>query len=456
MALWRMFVLPLIATPLAAQDTTLLAKPEYTTNLTVAEALDLARQNNVAYRQAQIQRGPAGVAVRSAYGDFIPQFTASGSAMYSGDGRTIVAGRPVGNPANWSSNYSLDLNLTISGATLFNPGQATASREAADADIEAARITMLADVATQYLNGLQAAANVEVARQQLQRNSDFLTLSQARNRVGQASLFDVRQAEVTYNNSEVDLLRTLQQEQEAKLELYRRIGMTPPTDVKAIALTDTFPTREPFYDVPALIREAEQANPQLVALRARENAAGASVKSAKSQFFPSLNFFAQKAGLTIDFPDDAGPGAVPTGNFPFGFEGQPVVAGVGISLPIFTGFQRDLQVSQANATQRDLREQLRQQELNIGAQVQSRTIAVETSWQAIAVQDRSRAAARDQHKLAEERYRLGNGTALEVSDALNAVTAADAAYVNAIYDYHRAVVALMATVGRDYVNNPGN
>jgi outer membrane protein TolC len=57
--------------------------------------------------------------------------------------------------------------------------------------------------------------------------------------------------------------------------------------------------------------------------------------------------------------------------------------------------------------------------------------------------------------LAEERYRLGSGTALEVSDALNAVTAADAAYVNAVYDYHRAVVALLATVGRDYVNNPG-
>ena len=76
----------------------------------------------------------------------------------------------------------------------------------------------------------------------------------------------------------------------------------------------------------------------------------------------------------------------------------------------------------------------------------------ETAWRAMAVQDRSRAAARDQLKLAEERYRLGSGTVLEVSDALNAVTGADASYVNAVYDYHRAMVALFAVLGRRYNN----
>ena len=456
MASWRMFVLPLMASPLAAQDTTLLARPAYTTSLTMPEALNQARQSNVGFRQAQIQETPAGVAVRTAYGAFIPQFTADGSAQHQGTGEDQILGRPVTQPSFWSSGYSLALNLQISGATFFNPGQAKATRRAVEADVETARIGMLADVATQYLNGLQATANTEVARQQLKRNYDFLSLSQARNRVGQASLFDVRQAEVTYNNSEVDLLRTLQAEQEAKLELYRRIGTPPPTDVRLIALTDTFPTHAPSFDVPALIREAGEKNPALQALRAREEAAGASVKAAKSQFFPSLNFFANKQGFTQDFPGDAGAEFSDVGNFPVGFVGQPFQTGVAVSLPIFTGFQRDLDVSRAHAQQRDFREQVRQQELDIGAQVQGRTIAVETAWLAIAVQDRSRSAARDQLKLAEERYRLGSGTALEVSDALNAVTAADAAYVNAVYDYHRAIVALTATVGRDYVNNPGN
>ena len=42
----------------------------------------------------------------------------------------------------------------------------------------------------------------------------------------------------------------------------------------------------------------------------------------------------------------------------------------------------------------------------------------------------------------------GAGTALEVSDAQNAVQQAEGDYVNAVYDYHKAIAALEAAVGR--------
>ncbi len=64
------------------------------------------------------------------------------------------------------------------------------------------------------------------------------------------------------------------------------------------------------------------------------------------------------------------------------------------------------------------------------------------------MQAQSRDAARDQLRLAQDRYRLGSGTALEVSDAQNSVQRAEGDYVNAIYDYHKALAALEAAVGR--------
>ena len=70
------------------------------------------------------------------------------------------------------------------------------------------------------------------------------------------------------------------------------------------------------------------------------------------------------------------------------------------------------------------------------------------SFQAIAVEAANREAARDQLRLAQDRYRLGAGTSLEVSDAQNAVQQAEGDYVNAVYDYHKAVAALEAAVGR--------
>ena len=75
-------------------------------------------------------------------------------------------------------------------------------------------------------------------------------------------------------------------------------------------------------------------------------------------------------------------------------------------------------------------------------------LAVRTAYQAAVIADTNRVAARDQLTLANERYRLGSGTALEVADAQNAVTQAEADYVNSVYDYHSAVVGLEATVGR--------
>ena len=81
-------------------------------------------------------------------------------------------------------------------------------------------------------------------------------------------------------------------------------------------------------------------------------------------------------------------------------------------------------------------------------EARDRWLGLQTSYQAIAVQAANRDAARDQLRLAQDRYRLGAGTSLEVSDAQNAVQRAEGDYVNAVYDYHKAVAALEAAVGR--------
>jgi outer membrane protein len=84
----------------------------------------------------------------------------------------------------------------------------------------------------------------------------------------------------------------------------------------------------------------------------------------------------------------------------------------------------------------------------VRSDVHARYLALRTSFQAIAVQASSREAARDQLRLAQERYRVGAGSALEVSDAQNAVQMAEGDYINAVYDYHKAIAALEAAVGR--------
>jgi outer membrane protein len=134
--------------------------------------------------------------------------------------------------------------------------------------------------------------------------------------------------------------------------------------------------------------------------------------------------------------------------WPFRYAAQPFSANVQISIPIFTGFNRNLRISQAAAARDDAEEVVRATRLQVRSDVQGKLIGVETAYQSIAVQDANQRAAREQLDLARERFRLGNGSALEVSDAQASVARAEGDYVNAVYDYHKAIAALEFAVGR--------
>ena len=133
---------------------------------------------------------------------------------------------------------------------------------------------------------------------------------------------------------------------------------------------------------------------------------------------------------------------------PWDFTSQPFQVFAGLSLPIFTGLQRETRVSEAKARRDDATEQLRAQSLLVRTQVTSRYLAISATYEAIGVAQANRIAAADQLRLAQDRYRLGNGTALELSDSESAVQRAEGTYVDAVFAYHKAVAALEEAVGR--------
>jgi outer membrane protein len=280
------------------------------------------------------------------------------------------------------------------------------------------------------------------------------------------------------------------------------MGVEPPVAVDRIMLTDSFAVTAPTFELDSLLALAERHNPALRSLRAREHAADLDVRAAKTDFLPSLSLRAGWSGFTQQYTDENlllgqtmadarqrvaqcqydnsvrsalslggevpncyaafgladGGGALldPVSRqireqnsvFPFRYTGQPFSANLVVSLPIFTGFSRSLRLSQARAQQEDADEDVRARRLAVRSDVQARYLGLQTAFQAIAVQKSSREAARDQLRLAQDRYRLGAGTALELSDAQTAVQRAEGDYVTSVYDYHKAIVALEAAVGR--------
>ncbi|MBI4419753.1 MAG: TolC family protein [Gemmatimonadetes bacterium] len=473
-----------------AQERVLPSVPQ---SLALEDAVQLAVRNNPAYRQLANDRGPAAWGVRSAYGAFLPGFSVSGGIGYAGQGSQNFLSQQFTQPSSTiSSNYFLGLSWQFSGSTLMQPGLRTAQLNAVDAAANGSRISLRSLVTQQYLAVLQANEQVELAEVQFKRNEEFLRLARARFDVGQATMLDVRQAEVARGQGEVALLRASNAVTVEKLRLFQQLGVPAPDDPSVVTLSDSFPIVAPAWELRALLTDAEAENADLNALRARESSARAAERAAKSSWFPSLSFSAGWSGFTQQYsnPDflitreqqaaDANyqacliqnqinaavgiaqlncalfqfsptrPDEIRSQNrvFPFDFTKQPFSARLTVSLPIFDQFSRPTEVAQASAQSDDAREAVRARQLQVRTDVSQAYYGLQTAYQSVQIQQSNRTAGEEQLRLATERYRVGSGTFFELLDAQLVAQRAASDYIGAVYDYHKAIAALESAVGR--------
>ncbi len=473
--------------------------PSMPQTLSLDEALELAERYNPTYRQTANDRAPAAWAVRNAYSSFLPTFDVSSSATFRGKGTQRFLTTEFTQPSSTiGSSYSLSLNWNFNGNTLLEPGVAKAALSASDASVDPMRLNVRSTIVQQYVSILEGKAQVTLQQSQVERNLENLRLAQARFDVGQATMIDVRQAEVAKGQSDVALLTARQNVTVETLRLYQQMGVPAPEDITLVTLSDTFPVVEPVWSLDDLLVEADANNPNVNALRARETSAEWSERSVKSRWLPSVNVSAGWSGFTQQFTngDFLVPAeqarlannlqacgiqntihqdinsrganlpvlacdqfftftpeieqAITSGNraFPFNFDQNPFVARMTVSLPIFDQFNRNLQISQASAAAEDAQEFRRALELQTRTDVSQQYYALSTAYESIAIQDNNRTAAQDAMRLARERYRVGSGTFFELLDAQLANEQAEADYITATFNYHRSLVSLEAAVGR--------
>jgi outer membrane protein len=484
-------LLGILAGPATAQQPVLPSIPQ---SLTLDEAVELALRYNRTYRQVANDRSSASWGVRNAFSQlFLPSVSAGLGFGYRGAGSQEFGGNTFDlESSSIGSDYNLSLGWQLSGATLTQLGLAKAEQRATVAQIEGAEINLRAAVQQQYLAALQAEAQVRIVHIQVTRNDEFLRLAQARFQVGQATMLDVRQAEVAKGQAEVSLLQARQTVLVEKLRLFQQLGLPAPEDPNVVTLPDTFPVTEPTWVLGDLLRAADDGNPDVAVLEAQAAAARSNEKAAKAQWLPSLNFSAGWSGYTFEYtnPDyliatarsqlesqrlecdyangnwlNSGGTALPcgvltltpqdeqgivSGNnvFPFDFTGQPFSARVSLSLPIFNQFGRESRIAEASQQADDARERAEDQRLIVRTNVSQAYYGLIAAYQAIGIQETNRVAGQEQLRLATERYRVGSGTFFELLDAQVAEQRAEADYINAIYAYHRAIATLEAAVGR--------
>lgn len=496
---WRRRAVRLgLAILLALIPALLLAQEPPTATLTLEEAIDLARRYNPEFRIQANDESQADWQVREAYAAFLPSASVSSGLTYQAQGTPrfgVFSGADVGigrTPSTYFSDYSLGMSLQLSGATFFNVAQQRANRAATEAGIDAAAYTLTTNVTRQYLTVLRARDGVSIATAALESAEEAKRLADARFAVGEATRLDVAQSEVERGRSEVALVQAENLFASEKLRLMQLIGQPIERDIE---LTSTFEVFEPTFEMADLQDRALRSHPQLISTQKAEAASVAASRAAKMSYLPTVRFsggwsgFVRKVGdeeFLIDqardsresarqncefwntlagglnnplpgYPQDcsgfvltpAQEQAIRAGNnaYPFNYDANPASFSVDVSLPIFNGFQRERTVQTARLAADDAKERRRAEELARRTDVATNLMALRTAYRTVQLEERNVEAAAEQLELASERYRLGAGSILELTQAQENRVRADQAHLTAIYGFHESLAALEAAVG---------
>jgi outer membrane protein len=459
--------------------------------LALDDAIGLARRNNPAYLQQTTARRTADASVRSARGALLPSADATFGTRYQQGGQQVFNGLSFSNSSDAiQSSYGLNLNYRVNSASFVNPKAAVANRDAVDADITGSGEQLRAAVTQQYLSVLQAQARSALQDTLVNTAKSQLDLAQAKLDVGSGTSLDIRRAEVALGQAKVQQLTARNNVEVEKLRLFQQLGVAQPANV---ALTTDFPVNPPNFALDSLLDLARRQNPAVLALRSRERAAALNVKVAQAAYTPTLNLSTGWGGNSYQYTDaeylvnqargsalgqmaacfsqdslrtrvglpstdcanrytftDVQAQAIRDRNsqFPFKFQRSPLALAASLSIPVFDNFNREERVQRASVDRETATYNTKAKELQMTADVTQAYLTLKTAAQTVALQEQNATKAKEELAYAEERYKVGASTFLDVITSRGTYEQALIDRVNAVYDYHKAFAALENAVGR--------
>jgi outer membrane protein len=306
---------------------------------------------------------------------------------------------------NYRLRAGLSLPLYTGGRIGGHVDAAAQGLAAARGDVRAARDDLVLEVKTAYWGLVTARESVRVLQEALRAFDAHLEDARNRERFGLAARNEVLAVQVERDRSELDRLQAQTQADLAEANLRRLLDLAPSTRVEAAEPLSTSAPGTP--DVEALVADAAAARPDRAALVARVAAADALRGAEHGTRLPQV---ALTGGYTYAKPNrDIVP---PEARWQDTWD-----VGVSLSWSVFDGGRRSAGEARARAQADAARERLRELDRAIRLEVTQRALELRTAEARLAVAERSLESAKENRKVASDRYREGVIPSSELLDA---------------------------------------
>lgn len=393
--------------------------------------LDAAAQNNpnVAMAVARYDRSRAGVDV--ARSPLLPSLSAT--AGYQRNFPPVEIQLPGSTTSVVITPEDQIIGQVRLNVPLFNPAgiagtqAAAASRNAEESNRDLATDQVLLGVVQGYWNVVSALRVERAATASAAAATANLELAQARAELDGVSMLDLRRAEADAARARQVEIAAVAQRKDAERRLRTLTGLQETPD--EAPLPRTLPAGD-------LQERAKESNPQVRAARD-------SVKAARLQA-------AQQAWTYA--PTVAATGTMNITNAT-GFAGKPVTGNAGISATwnLLDGGAREGRWAQARATQREAEARLEGLELSVSDDVAAGRDQVEAATASVEATRIGREASSEALRLAEERFRLGELDANQLTQARRDAFDAEVQAARAEAGLAIAIEQLRLLVGEGFV-----
>lgn len=395
--------------------------------ISLAQAIDVALTNNPDTRAAWFSTRAAEAALGSRRSPYLPEVDLGG---------TLARGRTQ-TGVSTQTTFGPSLTLTY---LLFDFGGRAAQ-------VEEARQSLIATAFSQnqtiqnvvlrtqqaYYSYLDAKALVAAQTATVRERQTALDAANARHSSGVATIADVLQARTALSQAQLSLESFEGAMQSSVGTLANAMGLPANTRFTAGDLPTDLPIDTVAQSVDTLIEQAMAARPDLAASRAAALNARARVQEVRAQGLPTVGL-SSSVGRSFLFS----PGSSSFNTYS---------AGVGVRLPLFTGFRNTYDIRQAEAIAAATQEDARGLADLAGLEVWNSYYALQTAMHRVRTSRDLLASAQQSVDVETSRYKAGVGSIIDLLTAEAALESARAQEVQSRADWLVAVAQLAHDTG---------
>lgn len=420
----------LISISLQAQD----AK-----EISLNEAIDIALKNNYQLKQARNNLDLAEKSMYSEYADFLPSISA-GLNGQSRKGQQLVR---QGDTQVFQDNVTNGLSGSLSAdLPLFNGFDNILSLRINRADklsfeesLQRARENVIFNTASSFLQVLLNKELLEIARENLASSQKQLEQVKAQVEVGSRPTVDLYNQESTVASNELTVTRRENSLQISRLSLIRQLQIDPLGDYSFITpdldAENMNLDNGTGYSIENMVEQAMANRSDLKSEIANLRTLELQLRQTKYDLFPTLN---ASAGISSSYSDQYFGGGV---SFSDQFYDQNVTQSIGFSLniPIFNNWNRMNRIQSAKINLKNAELGLENTKLQIIQEVNQAYSDYTSYMQELESTQKALVAAEKTYETQQERYQVGAGTLIELSDANAQYVQAQANRAQAVFNF---------------------